>query len=145
MNNGRYTGTIQENGIRTAGTGSEYVHLVVDIAGENMSVQIWLTEKARGMARGQLKACGFSVDSEELRVLEDNPEYLQGRKVPVEVYEDEYKGNLQQKARITTSEVTVARIGSLQQMLRNAKGEGDATAAEEEAVAAGAEEDDIPF
>lgn len=135
---GNFIGTIQENSIRSAGTGTEYVLLSVVIEGAMWPVQIWMSEKSAGIAKGQLKVCGFNVDEESLAVLDDNPKYLNGRQIPVEIYEEEYKGKLQTKVRIVTAHVSKKRISALEAILRNVgKDEGEPVSA--------TVEDDIPF
>lgn len=131
---GKYTAVIEENDLRSAGTGTEFVYLRVNIAGETMPVQIYLTEKGANYARAQLKACAFDVDHESVSVLLEKPQYLSGRQVPVEVYEEEYKGRLRLKCRITTSSVSKKRVGALDAMLRGA-----------EATVSAEPEDDLPF
>jgi hypothetical protein len=140
---GKYSGTIEENDIRTAGSGTEFVFLRVNIDGTAFPVQIWLTEKASGMARAQLRQCGFDVDRDDLSLLSENTSYLVGRQVPIEIFEEEYKGRLQTKAKISTGTVSRKRIGSLSQMLRAAGREEPVSVASE--AKSGDPDDDIPF
>ena len=130
MTPGRHVGKIEENDIKSAGTGTEYVFLRVLVEGASMPIQIWLTEKAMGMARAQLAACGFTIGKDKLLALSEDRTFLAGRDVPVEIYEEEYKGRLQTKARIVTGDVSKKRISQIEKMLTNAAAE---------------ELDDIPF
>lgn len=137
MIEGHYTATIDENDIRAAGSGTEFVYLrVVFENDETMPIQIWLTEKAMGMARAQLRQCGFDADKDSLAVLSENNAFLRGRKVPVEVYTEEYKGRETLKAKIQTNAVSKKRIESLGKMLRSS--------GREEPISM-VPEDDIPF
>lgn len=132
MTPGDHKATIVQNDIRAAGSGTEFVYVLLDIEGEPIAAQIWLTKKAMNMARAQLRACGFDPASEPLARLKENRSHLAGRKVDVEVAPEEYKGQVSLKARIKTSDVTKARIEELQAAMM-AKGDpGDET-------------DDIPF
>ena len=144
MNVGRYTGTIEENDIRSAGSGTEFIYIRVEIEDgperASMPIQIWLTEKAMGMARAQLRQCGFDVDKDPLASLSESNTLLQGRKVPVELYEEEWKGRMQMKAKIVTAGVSKKRIGALEKMLRDKGGDEPVSA-----VAAEEPVDDIPF
>lgn len=102
---------------------------------------VWLSEKAAGMARQQLRTCGFDVDKQSIVELDDNPTLLSGRSIMLEV--KEYNGKPQYQIPTTTTPPK-ARMRELDSMLRDAKKDApkSATAAEDsEAVA----EEDIPF
>lgn len=137
---GRYQGTIEENDIRSTGK-TDYVFLRVNVEGQGVHpVQIWLTPKAMGMARAQLRQCGFEPDKDSLASLAEDNVLLRGRPVPIELYEDDYGGRIQLKAKIVTNTVSKKKIGSLEAMLR------DAGSTEPVSVVAPSEaEDDIPF
>lgn len=69
------------------------VSLSVEADGDATEVLIFITDKSMGIARRQLKLCGFNVDTQELEELEDSPKLLAGREIPLVV--DYYKGKLQ--------------------------------------------------
>lgn len=135
---GKYVATIEENDIRSAGSGTEFIYIRVSIDGEGMPIQIWLTEKAMGMARAQLRQCGFDPDRDSLSKLAEDSGLLRGRQVPVEVYEEEYKGHLNLKAKIQTGTVGKKRIAALDAMMKQG-------GREEPVSLTGEAEDDIPF
>lgn len=142
MNPGMYRGTIKRNSIRVTKNGTEYVLIAADVEGFEFPISVWLTEKAAGMARSQLKACGFDIDKQDLLTLATDPAFLKDREIPVEVFEEEYNGKLQTKARIPTSDggTSPTRINELQAMLRAAKKK-----AEEVMASAAEEEEEMPF
>jgi len=131
---GRKKATILANDIRSAGTGSEFVYVLLEVDGEGqIATQIWLTKKALNMAKGQLRACGFDYERESLVLLKTDQKHLAGKTVDIEVEEETYKGESRLKARIVASEVTQKRIASIDALLK-AKDEGPPD-----------DEDDIPF
>ena len=132
MQEGQFDAVIVSNDIRAAGTGSEFVYLLLAVGEEQIAAQIWLTKKAANMARVQLRACGFDTATEALSILRENREHLRDKKVKIEVQEETYKDQTTLKARILTATVSKKRIGELDTMLK-AKDEP------------GEEEDDIPF
>lgn len=113
MTPGKYQATIEENDLRFAGTGTEFVFLRVSIEGDSIPVQIWLSDKAMNMARAQLKLCGFEFGKDKLASLLEDPKYLAGRPIPVEIYEEEYNGKTNLKARIVTASLTKKRVAEL--------------------------------
>jgi hypothetical protein len=70
-------------------------------AGQEMVGTIWLSPKAMGMARSQLKALGFDCTAHELDEL-DGTDILVGNEVDLELKEEEYKGR---------RELKIARFG----------------------------------
>jgi hypothetical protein len=131
---GRKKAKIIANDIRSAGTGSEFVYLLLEIPDEgNISAQIWLTKKALPMAKGQLKACGFDYGNESLVILKTNRSHLMGKTLDIDVEEETWKGDTRLKARIVASEVTKKRIESIDSMLKS----GDEPEQQED--------EDIPF
>jgi hypothetical protein len=130
MNTGQHEATIVSNDIRAAGTGAEFVYLLLDIGGDRIAAQVWLTKKAINMAKHQLRACGFDTASEGLSILKENHGHLAGKKVKVEVAEEEYQGKVTLKARILTGEVTKKRISEIDALFKSKEV---------------ADEDDIPF
>lgn len=123
-------GTITEHSLRTIAD-KPVVQIRLDVDGDMVNANIWLTERAMGIARQQLKRCGFDVDSQDLELLQTDPTLLAGNKVPLNI--EDYKGQLQAKIR-TQEAPPKKQIRALQEQLR-AKGSG-----------AGADDDeDIPF
>ena len=118
METGNYKAKILKNDIRQAGTGTGFVYLLLDVDGEKIAAQIWLTKKNRGQAIGQLRKCGFDHASESLSVLKDNPQHLEGNEVEIEVQEDEWKNDKRLKAQIVTTTVTKKRIEQIDGFLR---------------------------
>ncbi len=118
MEFGRHEATIKENRIQAAQTGTVSVGLLCDVDGEAIAVSIWLSEKSLNMAYKQLQKCGFDVEKEPLEILDSDPAHLAGRKVLIDVDEEEYQGKLRTRAQIVMGDVTKATIRSLQAKLR---------------------------
>jgi len=93
MNPGTYKAKILKNDIRQAGTGTGFVYLLLDVEGEKIACNIWLTKKTRGMAIAQLRMCGFDHSSESLLELKENHEHLAGNLVEISVEEEGGKGD----------------------------------------------------
>ena len=121
MQPGRHEATIEENSIRVAGTGTEFVNLIVSVDGERISVPIWMSEGAISMAYAQLERCGFDPHGDEMASLDVNKEFLAGRKVLIDVEEQEYKGKTQLRASIVMDNISTGRIADLQRRLRAVK------------------------
>lgn len=118
---------------------TDIVRFMLDVEGDQHPAVIWLTPKAMGIARAQLKKCGFDIDARLLTDLEDNRALLAGNIVPVEV--EEYKGKLQ--VRILAREpIKRDRFDALTESLRAAKQLGEEPVSESHNVVA---DDDIPF
>jgi len=131
---GTFKGVIKENDVRAAGTGTEFVYLLVDCGDDgSYPVQIWLSRKALGMAKGQLKAAGFVVGEHSLVELRANKEKLKGNAVTIEVNNETYKGTESLKARLVMNSVTKKGLEALDVLLKQ----------DEEAL--DQPEDDIPF
>lgn len=88
-------------------------------SGDEIVVNIWMSEKAMGMARRRLKLCGFDPDRMSLADLQRNPRLLAGnviKKVDVEVDRYGPKGEIPLK-----QEVDEDLLGRLTAGLRSAK------------------------
>jgi len=123
MKTGRQQGEIQDHGLQSLGkNNTPCVMVKVQIDGDYLDVPIWLTDKSAGIARQQLKMCGFDVDSRKLTELESNPTLLSGNVVPVDV---EQKGDYMQGSfplpRKADETLDAAKIQNLENALRNAK------------------------
>lgn len=114
---------------RTKGTPS--LHLVFDCAGEELHADIWLTEKAAGMARAQLKAIGVDIDRVSLEQVAQGLDRLKGRECDVEIQHEEWQGNITVKCQIMTGggAPSAKELGSITSALRNAKGHDEAPTA----------------
>jgi hypothetical protein len=115
---GRTTATIEGNAILMRGD-KETVSLILTTAsGDSIRATVWLTPKAMGMARGQLKVCGYDVDKQSLCELDADPNLLAGKTIPIEI--EEYAGTLQ--AKVCTSEApSNKRMKELDKALRDVK------------------------
>lgn len=83
--------------------GTPSVHVVFEIDEEQeVHTDIWLTEKAMGMARQQLKALGVDPDRVTLGQLSQGIDRLKGRECDVQIEMEEYQGTMQTKCRIFT-------------------------------------------
>jgi hypothetical protein len=111
-------------------------------SGEIVGALIFLTRAAANMARSQLKACGFDVDTQSLATLMVEETLLAGNFIDLE--SEDYNGKIQWKIR-TAKPVPEARLFDHDAMLRSAKNR--------DAVAVGPigdepppiADDDIPF
>lgn len=130
-------------------SGNWYIAFLLEVDGEKMHHSIYLTPKAAGMARGQLKAVGFDSDKRSTAELSENKFLLAGAKCEVVVEDQEYNGKVYTRiARIQTPKVKLGKkdASSLDKMLREAKKNRD----EEALTTAQVEppdqpDDDIPF
>lgn len=125
---GDYKASIISHGLATTPGGSEYIAIRLGVEGEEIVAKIWLTEKSYGMARRQLKMCGFDIDAMDLSELHANKELLAGNVVPIEV-KDEGKYGLQANI-ATATPVSKDRMGAITARLRSAKKKGDPEAEE---------------
>jgi len=106
------------------GKGTPYIGLVVRMPdGDELRGDIWLTDKALGRARRQLKVLGFDIDAHDLDAVETA---LVGQTADFRVESDDWNGQVRYKASVVTSESSVdpAKIASLTARLRAAKGGG---------------------
>ncbi len=134
----RYLATIRSHRLRTLGDKAA-VEIVADTEDGPAIPLIWLTEKAAGMARAQLRVCGFDVDARDMWELDDNHELLSGNMIPVDI--EEYNGKAQ--ARIPTSDTpTKKAISVVQTALRAAKKDNEKPIETQRATATA---EDIPF
>lgn len=124
MNDGDiFTGTVVRATLgESKGKGTPYIGLTVRMPdGDEIRGDIWLTDKALGRARRQLKVLGFDIDAHDLDTVE---RALVGQTADFRVEADDYGGQLRFKASVVTSESSVdpAKIASLTAKLRAAKG-----------------------
>lgn len=83
--------------------GTPSVHVVFEIDEEQeVHTDIWLTEKAMGMARQQLKVLGVDPDRVTLGQLSQGIDRLKNRECDVQIEMEEYQGTMQTKCRIFT-------------------------------------------
>ena len=103
--------------------GTPSVHLIFDCNGEEVHTDIWLSEKAMGMARQQLKAIGVDIDRVTLGKVAQGMDRLKGRECDVEIQFDEWQGNVTVKCQIPTGggKPTVSELDALTAGLRAAK------------------------
>ena len=148
MEIGRHTVLIKSNTIKEV-AGKPVVSLGIEFKGDEQESEclIWLTEKSMGIARKQLKLCGFDPDKTEFSVLVDEPEYLAGHSVDVVV--EDRNGTMRASIPLSAA-VPKKEIDRLQGLLRSAKkgNEPDAVAAEAPAPTHAADTvntEDIPF
>jgi len=126
----RTSGVIVGNTIRTLGD-KDAIAIKFEADGQTEEALIFLTPKSMGIARAQLRVCGFNPD-EGLVELIKNPTRLAGRQIPIEV--EEYNNRLQFRIP-TASAPNASRIAELDKAIKAAKKDGEAEIAEE----------DIPF
>ncbi len=70
------------------------VENMIDGTREAIHGDIYLTDKAMGMARKSLKALGFDPDKQDLDALVSNPNLLTGNKATLDIQEEhDQKGN----------------------------------------------------
>lgn len=100
--------------------GKEAIRLGVAIVGEDQpqSVTIFLTDKSMGMARAQLKACGFDCDNQSLGDIDVSPPCLAGNEVSL--IAEEYNGKLRLSIDLN-KRIDKNRLDSLSQALRDVK------------------------
>jgi hypothetical protein len=139
---------IVSNGIEATQSGKEFIRLDFEINGEPICAKIWLTDKAMGMARQQLRLLGLDPDTIDLNDLIDKPNMLTGVKADVMVEHDEQYGV---QASLVMNRVDKTRAKSLTQRLRAAKSKKDDTPPKIPATAAAGgdsgpiTESDLPF
>lgn len=131
---GLYDATIKSHSVGATQTGTPYVRLACEAAGEEVPVFIYLSQKAMGMARASLKKCGFDCDKQELSELRDKPGLLAGTKVAITFEDDEQYGA---RGQILLSSIDDKRLKELTGQLRSVKKKGVATS--------DSEDDDLPF
>lgn len=124
MNDGDiFTGTVLRATLgESKGKGTPYIGLTVRMPdGDEIRGDIWLTDKALGRARRQLKVLGFDIDAHDLDAVE---RALVGQTADFRVESDDYGGQVRYKASVVTSESSVdpAKVASLTAKLRAAKG-----------------------
>ena len=124
MNDGDlFTGTVVRATLgESKGKGTPYIGLTVRMPdGDEIRGDIWLTDKALGRARRQLKVLGFDIDAHDLDAVE---RALVGQTADFRVESDDYGGQVRYKASVVTSESSVdpAKVASLTAKLRAAKG-----------------------
>lgn len=126
---------ILKNYLEQDGKLQTYVNLKLGFDGEDQTLytRIYVTPKAAGIARAKLRKCGFDLDTQKLKEIEDNEELLSGNEVDVNLV----KNGQYMNAEIPTKKPKLApeALEDAQRMLDSAKG-GDRPE-EEEA--------DIPF
>ena len=119
---GKHMATIREHRLSEL-AGKEVVRIdCTTEAGDETQVLVWLTEKAMGMARHQLRLCGHDIDKRGLEDLHAEPFLLAGHVVPILV--EDYKGNLRAQIQVN-SEPTKKRMIELTQQLRACKKDGE--------------------
>lgn len=115
--------------VGVSGSGSPFVGVVVKPYGEEETITayIYLTQKSLRFAAQQLALCGFDISTREAQDLEDTPELLAGKEIPVNIYENEYNGKVSTKCDIAIPKPTVdkAKLSELTQGMRAAIAEGD--------------------
>lgn len=134
---GKNTVVITSNTV-TEMSGKEVVRLFCEsreLAADPINVLIWLTKKAEGIARAQLKVCGFDIDKEKLKTLVSDPERLKGKMIPVLV--EEWNGRLQASI-VTNTTPSDSRLDEIEAGLRTVKKSGETPVVKEE-------EEDLPF
>jgi hypothetical protein len=128
---GIFNGVVVSHKWGTSGTGSPFLAVTVEIDDgfgtvDAITGKIYFTPKAKGMARGQLKALGFNPDEYEAGDIGDTVS-LVGNECSVELDEQEFRGR---------TELRVARFGAnkppskeelakVTRMLREAKGKSE--------------------
>ena len=95
---------------------------------------VYITERAAGMARRAFKLMGFDVETRSLQEILDNPFLLQNNKILVDIFQD---GEFGLKCEIILAQPP-SNIGALDGLMRSAKKKTSAPAAP-------APKDDIPF
>jgi len=96
---GHCKGRIVSNAVKEINGKVTVVLTIQTEHGDVTNVLIFLTDKSAGIARRQLKLCGFNVDTQELEEMEDNGRLLEGVAVPLVV--EEYGGKI--RAQIDTN------------------------------------------
>lgn len=99
-------------------------------SGEMIPVNIWMSAKAMGIARGQFKKLGFPIDT---RDISDLPKFLSSgeRRVMVTIESREYKGSIQYEGKIDAgggNSLSANELSSLTKAMRAAKKDGEENA-----------------
>jgi hypothetical protein len=130
LTQGLHEATICSHSLRNV-AGREVVSLMCARDGddEQFEVLIWMTEKSMGIARHQLKICGFPVDDRDLEELHAQPEMLAGRQITI--LAEDYKGRMTARVHLLDTP-TKQRMKELQTQLRAAKSKDE-------------EDGDLPF
>lgn len=92
---GKQTGTVLQHKIDSApNTGSWCVNILFELDGgaDQIGANVWLTDKAMGIARKSLKAIGFDVDKQNVLALDENPTLLAGNKCELDIRPETYNG-----------------------------------------------------
>ena len=101
MNPGNYQATVVKTRFGLTKNQNLQIGIQFSVEEGGVTEEIWgnvyLSEKAMGMARARLKACGFDCDSQSLCDLEEQPDMLAGNRTEIEVAIEEYNGNAQLK------------------------------------------------
>lgn len=122
---GTYTATVQDMDI-TVINDKDVIRVHLDIEGEACDALIWChSDKAMGMARTSLKACGLDIEVTPLSVLLENPGYCAGTAVPVvvELWNGKPRASINLRA-----PVDPAKVAQIEARLKAAKkGGADAT------------------
>ena len=123
------------------------LELFVEIEGEQLPVNVWLSEKALRMARRALKLVGFDIDKHPLSDLARNPRLLAGQVIPqIDVEVDSYgpKGSI-----FLGSQVDDSALNAITAKLRGIKKDDEPDVAPRAITppenAKGIDFDDIPF
>jgi len=113
---------IQSHSIREIGDKEAVIFVLESPGGDFGQAAVWISEKAMGMARKQLRLAGFDVDKHELSILAEDRTFLAGNFVPIVV--DEYKEKPQW--RIDMDNVPPkGKLSKLTAALRAAKQDGE--------------------
>jgi hypothetical protein len=130
MNPGVYDVKIVAAGLCSSQSGNPGVWITVDIddgfgRSEEMTGKIWITEKAMGMARGQLKAVGF--DYRALDLTHDNVQAIVGNECSVTLKEETYKNRTEVKISLFGSNAPPSpeALAAATRSLRAAKDDGE--------------------
>ena len=132
---GLYDATIKSHSVGATNSGTPYVKLACEANSEDVSVFIYLSEKAMGMARASLRKCGFDCDKQDLSDLRDKPGLLAGTVVQITFEDDETYGA---RGQILLSSISDRRLKELTGQLRAVKKKGSTTADD-------GEDGDLPF
>lgn len=124
---GEYKAKILKHYLGEQPNGNSYLRVVFDVDGTPMPCTIWLTEKALGFARAQIRALGFDIDVQDLNILDQDHTALAGQEVTVEVEENVYNGKTSMRCNILVEKrLSKEKASKLTQQLRAAKGNGSA-------------------
>lgn len=119
---GKYLATILSHSIQMSQSGKMFVELRLQIDEDTTTAKIWMTHAATNMAKLQLRACGFDIHTQNLQDLENNHEFLKGKKVPVSIDENEYNGKVSLQCNIDgTPPVVKSDIEKMQEAMRKSK------------------------